>query len=137
MVLPAFGAAGTYLSAGSFGTSAAVPVPSGVAAGHVILVDLYVETSNAVTPPSGFTEIPTAASTMPSGQVHRQLWKRATGADAGTYTFTWIGSTHYDAVAVRYTGVVATGTPNDSGGGAPASASRRSSSSTTPAVSLT
>ncbi len=137
MVLPAFGAAGTYLSAGSFGTSAAVPVPSGVAAGHVILVDLYVETSNAVTPPSGFTEIPTAASTMPSGQVHRQFWKRATGADAGTYTFTWIGSTHYDAVAVRYTGVVATGTPYDSGGGAPASASRRSSSSTTPAVSLT
>ena len=134
--LPAFGAAGAYRAPGSNGTSASIAVPSGVASGHVVLVDLYIESTATVTPPSGFTEIPTAPSTMPSGQVHRQFWKRASGADAGSYVFTWTGSCYYEGVAVRYTGVVASGTPYDAGAGAPDTAADSSGDDNSPAVEL-
>lgn len=134
MPAPAFGAVGTALAPGS-GTTAAIPVPSGVTAGQIVLVDIYKENSaNITTIPSGFTLVgPPAAVTTPSGQTqwHYMFWKRATGADSGTYTFGWSGSTPRFGIAHRYTGCIATGTPfeasNSAGGPA---------GSTTPAVSL-
>lgn len=127
---PTFGAAGTYL-AGATRTSTNVPVPAGVVSGSVVIVDMYLESTAAVTPPTGFTEITTApATTAPS--THRQFWKRATTTDSGTYNFTH-ASAYTHAVAVRYAGVIATGTPYEASN----TASRSSNATGTPAVSNT
>lgn len=115
--------------------NAAVPVPSGVAADDVILVHIYKEGTAAVTPPAGFTEI-TPARTA-TNITHHLFWKRATGADTGTYTFTWTGTLWREAVASAYSGCVTTGSPLDTGTGAPVSAGRTTNASSTPAVSLT
>lgn len=128
---PAFGAAGTYLS-GADATTAAVPVPAGVAANDIILVHLYLEVSAAVTVPTGFAEITPAAS-VTAPYYHRAFWKRATAADTGTYTFSWTGVTWREAIATRYRGCVATGSPID----VSASAARSTSNTVTPGVSVT
>lgn len=132
MAAPAFGARGTYLS-GSTTTTAAVPVPSGVASGHVILVHLYKESTASVTPPAGFTELAPAPTTTGNVISHHVFWKRATGSDSGTYSFTWTGSAYREAVAERYTGCIASGSPVDAYNGA----GRSSSGTVTPAVTVT
>ena len=134
MVAPGPGVAGTTL-AGASDTTAPIAVPAGVTSGQIILVDLYLEASRTVTPPSGFTEIGTVAAT--STTWHHRFWKRATGSDAGTYSFSWTGATYRRGAAVRYPGCVATGTPYDTGAGAPVSAARSSAGTVTPGVSLT
>lgn len=135
MPIPAFGAAGTYYTPGGTGTSAAPAVPAGTAANDVVIVTLYLETTAAVTPASGFAEIPTApAATGTQAHTFRQFWKRATGADSGSYTFSWTGAAYRDAVAVRYTDCVLNGTPYE----LVAVANRDTTTvGTTPAVSLT
>lgn len=135
MAAPAYGSAGTYLTSASGQTTANVAVPSSVAADDIIIVFLYKENGNTVTMPSGFTEVGTAPNT--GDQWHHAFWKRATGADSGTYNFSWTGSVWRAATATRYTGCVTSGTPYDTGTGAPDTASRASSGTTTPAVSLT
>lgn len=133
MPAPASGGAGTYLT-GVAGTTAAIPVPSGVAADDVVLVHLYLETTAAVTAPSDFTELsPFPSATGAKPQTVRTFWKRAIGADSGTYGFSWTGSAWRDGVATRWTGCITTGSPID----AQTSAARSSSGTTTPAVSLT
>lgn len=132
MPAPAFGAAGTTLTATN-SAAANVAVPASVAADHVILVHLYKENTAAVTPPSGFTELTTAPATTGNVQTFHTFWKRATGADSGTYNFTWTGSVLRQAVAVRYTGCITTGTPLEGFTGA----GRSSNGTVTPGVSLT
>lgn len=134
MVAPGPGVAGATL-AGASGTTAAVAVPAGVTAGQIILVDLYLEASRAVTAPAGFTEIGTVAATTKTW--HHRFWKRATAADSGTYDFTWTTATFRRAVAVRYPGCIATGTPYDVGTGAPVNAARSAAGTASPAVALT
>lgn len=138
MAAPAFGAAGTYLTGGS-GTSAAIAVPSGVTADQVILAMLYIESTAAVTPPAGFTEAGASpiSATGPGAHTLRVFWKRASGSDSGTYSFTWTGSAYREGSAQRYTGCITSGNPLDTGAGAPNSAQRSSDATTTPAVSLT
>lgn len=138
MAPPAFGAAGTYLT-GASGTSAAIPVPSGVTADQIILAHLYIESTATVTPPAGFTEAGASpiSATGPGAHTLRVFWKRATGADSGTYSFTWTGSAYREGSAQRYTGCITSGSPFDTGAGAPNSAQRSSDATTTPAVSLT
>jgi len=136
MAAPAWGAAGTYYNPGGTGTSVVLPVPSGIAAGHIILLCLYIESTATVTPPTGFVEIPQTAptaSTTGSVQYSRIFWKRATGAESGSYTLTWSGAAFRAGVAVRFTGVVATGNPwdvTDTNG-------RSSNGTVTPAVAVT
>jgi hypothetical protein len=131
---PAFGSAGTGLAYGAR-TNSSIPVPAGVAAGHIVLVHLYADDSSpTVTPPSGFTEItfsPTPLTTGPTSQQHI-YWKRATGADSGTYLFTHAAA-NTQAVATRWTGCVTTGTPLEVLG----SAQRTTAGTVTPAVSGT
>lgn len=115
MVLPAFGAVGTS-SGGGNGTTCNVPVPAGVASGHIILVMLYVETTQAVTPPSGFTEAPDSPVVVTGAHAHdlRVYWKRASGADSGNYAFTIAAGLAWRmGVALRFTGCVASGVPFD------------------------
>lgn len=94
--------ASSIVSQGAFAASSAVPVPSGVAPGSLVLVVLYgywsgdrtAEVSGgapAYSAPSGFTLGLQNAYYAP-GQSHTLVravyWKRATGADSGTYSFT-------------------------------------------------
>lgn len=95
-------------------TASAVPVPAGVAANDVVIVHLYFEDSTpTVTPPAGFTELTftTAPVTTANGiQRQRVFWKRATGADTGTYSFTHT-SAITEGIGSAYTGCATTGTP--------------------------
>lgn len=138
MAAPVFGAAGTY----DTGTSAApaIGVPSGVTSGQIILVALYKEIVATVTTlPTGFAEATASPISTTASGVHslHLFWKRATGADSGTYTFGWTGSTYWEASATRFTGCIASGNPFDTGAGAPTSAQRSSNGTVTPGVSLT
>src|SRR6185503_13236354 len=140
MAAPAFGSAGTYYNPGGTGTSAAIPVPASVAANDIIEVHLYIESTATVTPPTGFTEkTPSSpiSATGPGAHTHRIFWKRPTGADSGTYSFTWTGAAYREGFALRFTGCVTSGDPYDTGAGAPNSAQASADSTTTPAVSLT
>lgn len=111
MAAPAFGTVGTYL-AGFTGTTAAVPVPASVANNDVILVDLYLEVLRTITPPAGFTLLNSAPAAT-TKQWHYKYWKRATGTDTGTYSFTWTTATYCVGSAMRVTGCITSGSPVD------------------------
>lgn len=91
---------GTYLTAAS-GTSAAVPVPAGVASGTVVAVALWLDAaaSLAVTPATNFTELASPPETTGVVCSTRLFWTQASGADSGVYTFSWTGAHVREAVA--------------------------------------
>lgn len=105
--VPELRAVGTYLT-GVAGTSASMAVPAGVAADDIVLAFLYKENANAVTPPAGFTEFITVPAT---DHTLHGFWKRATGADSGTYTFGWTTSNWREGFAVAYSNCVTSGNP--------------------------
>lgn len=128
MAAPTFGAAGTYL-AGSFTSGAAVAVPTGTAAGQVVLVFIYVESGNGtISGPAGFTQKASIDGTNHDLEI---WWKRCTGTDSGTYAFTWSGNPWREAVAVRFSGCITTGDPFD------VTSTNTGTGGTTPAVSAT
>lgn len=132
MAAPGTPVAGAYFSPG-FGTSAAIAVPAGVANLDVVLVSLHKENSNAVTAPADFTLYGGAPVALTSpGYWHYLYWKRATGADSGTYSFSWSGSDWRTGIACRVPGCITTGDPID----AHNSAVSATQSTTMPAVSL-
>lgn len=131
MTTPAFQTSGSL--GGASVSTAAVPVPSGVANGDLILVALYKESTAAVTPPAGFTLKTTVSCTGSELHDHLLFYKHASGSDAGTYDFTWTGATWTEGWSARFTGAPTTGDPF----GAPlntATSNSGSSSTTTPAV---
>lgn len=92
---------------------AAVPVPTGAASGDIAVVGIYIEDTVTITPPSGFTlksDLRTSATTRGGLVVY---WKRLTGADSGTYSFTWSGTPWRGAVCGLWSGRVASGDPFD------------------------
>lgn len=132
---PSFAAAGAHLNGSAAG--ATVAVPFGVVSGDVVLVHMSKDSSAAVTPPAGFTEITPAPTTTGTVMAHHVFWKRASAADSGTYSFAWTGSAFCSALATRWVDCASSGNPYDSGAGAPNGAARSSSGTVTPAVSLT
>ena len=87
-------------------------VPAGAAAGDVVVAVLSRwGGSGAVTPPAGFTDWGTAYLSGDSAANLRIYWKRLTGSDAGTYAFSWVGSTWSHMHVLCFSGVVASGTP--------------------------
>jgi len=118
---PAFSAIGGILT-GSSSTTASVPVPTGVTGvattpGELVVVYIYVENSQAVTPSAGFVHAGSSPVTNPSATkpiVLNVFWKRPTAADTGTYAFTVAsGLVWREGYAVRYTGCISTGNPFD------------------------
>ena len=97
------------------GTTPAYTVPSGVAANDIILCILVIGTISAVvvTPPDGsWTEKGSALINVANGATQTRIfWKRATGADTGTYTFGLDSSQTTLADIMRYSGCVSTGDP--------------------------
>jgi hypothetical protein len=87
-------------------------VPSGAVADDVMVVVLTrwsADISPAVTPASGFTHV---GSQVIVGDAKIDVyWKRLTGGDAGTYTFSWTGSMWSHAHVFCMTGVISTGDP--------------------------
>jgi hypothetical protein len=111
---PAFGSIGTNL----FGTASTfnVAVPASVASGDIIIVSIFISSATTTVTglPTGFAHVqgsPQTASGTLLGMA--TMWKRATGADSGTYNFTLSASDYRAGAAIRYTGCVAAGNPWD------------------------
>lgn len=135
MVAPVFGSVGTYLQVSV--STASVAVPASVASGDLIVVVMFINGATSLTTPaSGFVDAPNSPVVNTSGNAHRVhvLWKRATGADSGTYDFVLSASDFMSAAALRYTGVVGSGSPWDV---TTSANSGDATSSQTPAVSVT
>jgi hypothetical protein len=88
-----------------------------VAAGDIIVIDMLIDggTASISGMATDFTHAPNSPQAVigAGAHSHATVWKRATGADAGPYTFTLTGGTYVNGAAVRYTGCVATGDPWD------------------------
>lgn len=112
---PAFASASVQIQGiGDF----SVDVPSGVAANDIVRVVAFVDSTTSVTGmPAGFANATGSPVVNNAGSGNHKLyvmWKRATGADAGTYDFTLSsGSTYRNVQSFRYTGAIATGDPWD------------------------
>jgi hypothetical protein len=134
---PVFQTAGTYgqTAGGNPATTIGCGVPTGVAALDIIELHLYIgdPTVSVTIPPTGFVELVNSPVLIAGNQSQRTFWKRATGADSGTYTTTFSASTFAEAVAIRVSGCVTTGTPYD----VVTSATDSANSTVTPAVSVT
>lgn len=115
------------------GSSASIPVPTGVQEDDIIIAGIYKENTDSVTRPTGFSEIGTFPRTTGTVTSLHLFWKRATGNDSGSYSFSWSGSVWRGAAAMRISGVRKTGNPHE----AFDTANRSSNSVTTPAVSVT
>jgi hypothetical protein len=114
-VAPTVGSVGSILGNASR-TTVQVPVPSGTAANEVVLVFIDNTTTipTTITPPAGFTIVPNVVSQSSAQSTQfRVYWKRCTGTDVGTYDFVFGGANFCKAVAVRYSGVVTSGSPID------------------------
>lgn len=103
----------------SASTSSRTPaVPSGAAAGDVMFAFLDVwdpSADPAITVPSGFQQLyKYSGGTGSTGVKSYCFWKRLTGADSGTYSFSWSGSMWANCSVVRATGVKTYGNPVDS-----------------------
>lgn len=110
---PTFGSAGAMVkSAGDNPqTTLAVPVPSGMAADEVVLI-IGAYDAVATVSSSGFAH-PTDSPSSASNIGVYVLWKRATGADSGTYTVNFSPSAFSEAQAIRISGCITTGNPFD------------------------
>lgn len=118
MSAPTFGTIGTLHAATT--STPAFAVPASVASGDIIVVAFFadVSTTTISTFPTGFAAAENSPRTVNAGGAGNHAihvaWKRATGADTGTYTFTLSASVFVYGNAVRYTGAVASGNPWDS-----------------------
>lgn len=118
MSAPAFGSVGTRL--GTTTSTPAFAVPASVASGDIIVVAFFADVSTTTISafPSGFAAAENSPRTVNAGgtgnHVLHVAWKRASGADSGTYSFTLSASVFVYGNAARYTGAVAAGNPWDS-----------------------
>jgi hypothetical protein len=138
MATPVFGSVGTYgqTTSGNPAASVDVGVPASVASGDIILLHLFTDlTGSTITPPSGFAEVASSPQPVPGGLSMRLsvYWKRATGADSGTYTTAFSPNTFAEGAETRWTGCVTSGSPFDATNGAVDSVG----STSTAAVSVT
>lgn len=137
---PAFRALGAHVAGTS--TTASLGVPAGVANGDIIVGSVFVASTETISGlASGFAHAPNSPMVFAAGGVQGNLnilWKRASGADAGTYDFTFSGSTYRAGAALAYSGCVAAGNPWDLVSGSPGSdtAIDNTAGTVTPAVSF-
>jgi hypothetical protein len=132
---PTLVSVGDYLSEGS-GSTAVIDAPEGVQADDIVLIFQYSEHEGAAidptSTPSGFTLISEEHTTTDISHT-RVYWKRSTGSEPSSYTFTFANSNWRTGFAIAIRGCTTEGSPID----VVDSNSISSSVSTTPAVSLT
>jgi hypothetical protein len=111
----------SFVGASASGNSANVlsvgtAVPAGVAAGDVAVAFLESwqdATPPTVTPPTGFAQKGATWSSSDGLAVNSVWWKRLTGADSGTYTFT-LGSGRWNTLQLLvFRGCATSGDPFD------------------------
>lgn len=141
MAAPAFGTIGTHHNAS--GTGPAFAVPASVASGDIIVIPMFIDGGATISAmATGFAHAPNSPVANPGGgggagsHSLAVVWKRATGADSGSYTFTLSSGVYAAGSACRYTGCVASGSPWDPFTSA-AAATNTTSATVTPAVSGT
>lgn len=135
MALPSVGALGANSSSAS-GTSVAVAAPASVVNLSVVVVGIFLDgAAQTVTPPAGWSEAENSPiDVSPTSHGLHVFWHRASGSEAGPYTFSWTSSTYRSTFAARIDNAVTSGTPFDS----PTNSAMDSASATTsPAVSTT
>ena len=129
-------AAITSIAAAS-GTTANIAVPAGAAALDIAVFGLYLEITSAITPPDGTwtnkADLNTSSTTRGRIAVY---WKRLTGADSGTYNWSFASSFRAAACGL-WTGRATSGDPFDGTPGAQqnTSTSTSANTSTIPAAS--
>lgn len=139
MSAPAFGTSGAW--SGGTAATRSFAVPASVASGDIIVIPMFIDGSTVTISamPSGFAHAENSPRTVNAGGAGNHsvnvVWKRATGADTGTYDFTFSASAYTEGQAHRYTGCVDSGNPWDSPTNAADGGS--TNSTTTPAVSVT
>lgn len=124
-----FGAAGTVVK--GTGTTCDVPVPSGVAAGTLVKIIIYLQVADAVTSDDFVQKYDISTSPTTRGGF-RVLWKRATASDAGTYTVNWTNSSLFEAWAVVHNGIHSNGDPFETANSSQASSSTATTIGTNP-----
>lgn len=136
MASPFWVASGAGVSAPG-GTAANFGAPAGVAANSVIVVDFFLDTAadHNVVPPDGTWFAAENIPIVANNHRHYVYWHRASGGEAGPYTFTWTGGTYVEGQAHRYEGCATTGNPFDAG--AAAASSGAGTSNQSPPVSIT
>jgi len=87
-----------------------VNVPSGVAADDIILILIALD-GNAAFPTSA--NFATLLGVSQGAVEYFVLWKRATGADSGTYTVNWTGNQQGMFFVLRVSGCITSGNPWD------------------------
>ena len=106
----------TFVAIGSqvtgTGTSLAPTIPAGIAANDVLEIRLYKENTNAVTWPSGFTQVTSVTASDSSFVIYVARKATATGSESGAQTISWTGSVYGEAVINAYRGVD-NATPDD------------------------
>lgn len=102
--------------AAASGASIASTVPAGVQSGDVAIAFLESwqdSTPPTVTQPAGFTQKGAVWASSDAGAQNSVWWKRLTGADSGSYTFT-LNATRWNTVQVlAFRGCAASGDPFD------------------------
>jgi hypothetical protein len=105
-------------SSNGTGTTPSVTVPTGVATDDIIIIACQIDAAAAdfqtADWPTGFTELAESDNPagQPDGQTHAIGWKRATGADSGTYTFGNVGASgDWICEAVAFSGRDTTNPP--------------------------
>jgi hypothetical protein len=133
MAAPAHGSTGTHI-AGSSGT-ASFDVPASVAANDIIVIPIFIDNASVTISvmATGFEHAENSPVTCANHSL-AVVWKRASGADAGTYDFTLSASTYRAGAAIRYTGADTSGSPWDTPSD---SAFEDTNDTTTPAVDVT
>ena len=119
----------TTAGAGS-GSSVTNTPPAGLVNGDILLFWIYKENLNAITWPSGFTQILTIDASNSSFQC-ALAWKRANN-ESGNYTASWTGSVWRDGGLTAYSGAITSGDPQS--GTAQAQANGATLIPTTPAM---
>jgi hypothetical protein len=87
-----------------------------VATDDIVVVAMFLDGAATISAmPSGFAHATGSPMTVTGAGAHSQVvaWKRATGADTGTYDFTVASAGYVNAAATRYTGCITTGSPWD------------------------
>ena len=111
MAAPAY-RSGTAVTNGTT-TSCALSLPSGFAANDILVAVVFKENTNAFSAtPSGFALV-TGGRDTNDGYSVDIYWKRATGSESGSQTFTWSGSVPRSGYLVAISGAITSGNPWD------------------------
>lgn len=113
--VPAVAALGTTMGHLQRDGGINIPVPAGVAAGTVINVCIFFESTSVTVSAPDADWVSTVITNSFIGYRQLVFRKRASGADSGTYNFTWTGNIWCNGFAVSITGCPLTGAFRETG----------------------